>query len=472
MLKAYELTNKINEECGVFAIYEHDDAASYGYYGLHTLQHRGQEGAGIATLCQGEIHYHKGHGLLSEIFDKECLKQLTGTSMVGHVRYATQGGKEIENVQPIMVKSSTGDFALAHNGNIVNASILRTQLEEQGSIFRGSSDSEVIAHLIQRASGTFIEKIKTALCQLEGAFALVIMSQQAMYAIRDKNGLRPLSIAAFDEGYAISSETCAFDIIGASFIKDLQPAEIVCFEEGKITSTHYTNQRQHKLCAMEYIYFSRPDTDLDGVNVHAARKQSGILLAKQEESLKDAIVVGVPDSSLSAAMGYAQASGLPYEMGLIKNRYVARTFIQPTQRQRVRGVRMKLSAVHSIVNQKNVILVDDSIVRGTTSKHIVRLLKEAGAKEVHVRIASPKISHPCFYGVDTSDRNELIGAFQSDNEICEFIEADSLRFLSIDGLDQAISHTNLCKACFGVGYPTKLYAYGIQQKESVHESII
>lgn len=468
MLKEYELSNKINEECGIFAIHEVEDAVSYGYYGLHTLQHRGQEGAGIASLQKDEIHVYKGHGLLSEIFNKENLEELKGNSMVGHVRYATCGGKEIENVQPIMVRSSMGDFALAHNGNIVNAAGLREQLEQVGSIFRGSSDSEVIAHLIQRASGSFIEKLKIALQQLEGAFALVVMNKDAMYACRDRNGLRPLSIGTLQEGYAITSETCAFEVVGAMFEKDLAPAEIVEMKDGKMNSTFYTKDTQHCLCAMEYIYFSRPDSDLDGVNVHAARKRSGELLAKEEElTFTNAIVVGVPDSSLSAAMGYAQASGLPYEMGLIKNRYVARTFIQPTQAQRERGVRMKLSAVHSIVRGKTVILVDDSIVRGTTSKRIVRLLKEAGAQEVHVRIASPKISHPCFYGVDTSNHDELIGGFQSTKQIEEFIEADSLSYLTMEHLDEAIGNKKSCKACFGQGYPTALFSYQKQVKEIV-----
>ncbi|MGL5977902.1 MAG: amidophosphoribosyltransferase [Erysipelotrichaceae bacterium] len=458
--KDYFLTNKINEECGVFAIYNDAEAASLGYYGLHTLQHRGQEGGGIATSDFNKIKIYKGHGLLSDIFDADSLKELSGNCMLGHVRYSTSGGKEIENVQPIMVRSSVGDFALAHNGNIVNAAELRLRLEHEGSIFQGSSDTEVIAHLIQRAQGSFLEKIKTAIGQLEGAFALVIMTKNSMYAVRDKNGLRPLSIATLGEGYAISSESCAFDIVNATWFHDLKPGEVIKINREGITHSFYTEAVQHKLCAMEYIYFSRPDSNLDGINVHAGRKQCGAMLADHDDLIEDAIVVGVPDSSLSAAMGYAQRKNLSYEMGLIKNRYVARTFIQPTQSQRERGVRMKLSAVKGIVENKDVILIDDSIVRGTTSRRIVTLLKEAGAKSVHVRIASPKISMPCFYGVDTSTKEELIGSHASVEEIKEFICADSLKFLEVDQLCRALKTESLCTACFGTPYPTALFRLG------------
>ncbi|MGL5540588.1 MAG: amidophosphoribosyltransferase [Erysipelotrichaceae bacterium] len=458
---SYFLSGKAHEECGVFALYNHPQAAKYGFYGLHALQHRGQEGAGIATSDFHKIKIDKGHGLLSDLFDEAALDALGGSCMLSHVRYATSGGKEIENVQPIMVRSSVGDFALAHNGNIVNALELRQQLEKEGSIFQGSSDTEVVAHLIQRAQGSFMEKIKCALNQLEGAFAIVIMTKNTMYAMRDKNGLRPLSIARLDQGYCISSETCSFDIVGATWFMDLQPGEIVRIAQEGILHDFYTTHTQKRLCAMEYIYFSRPDSNLDGLNVHKARKACGAALAQADTRIEDAIVVGVPDSSLSAAMGYAMHLNLPYEMGLIKNRYVARTFIQPTQEMRDKGVRMKLSAVKGIVENKEVILIDDSIVRGTTSKRIVRLLKEAGAKAVHVRIASPKISMPCFYGVDTSSKEELIGAFASVDEIQAFIEADSLQFMSLDLLKQALGHDQLCTSCFGTSYPTQLYSYGV-----------
>ncbi len=469
--KQYFLNGKINEECGVFGVFNVKDAAALTYFGLHALQHRGQEASGIATSNKKEIKCIKGKGLLTDTFNSQTLKQLKGVHAVGHVRYSTAGGNEIENVQPIMVRSHKGHFAISHNGNIVNAKELKEEMENAGSIFQGTSDTEVIGHLIQRErEGTFEEKILKAVQYLEGAFAFCVMRENCMYAVRDKNGLRPMSVARVDDGWVVSSESCAFDIVNGKDEFDIEPGQIIKFDYDGIKKIQYTDKTQKKMCAMEYIYFSRPDSSIEGINVHTARRLSGRMLAKidkEQDGIHADIVVGVPDSSLSAAIGYAEESGLPYELGLIKNRYVGRTFIQPTQKQRERGVRMKLSAVRDIVKGKSIMLIDDSIVRGTTSRRIIQLLKEAGAKEVHVRIGSPAITHPCFYGVDTSSREELISAKMDASAVCEFIEADSLKFLEIPSMMEAFGTEDLCVACFNGKYPTDLYNLGEQLKEEM-----
>lgn len=455
--------DELHEECGVFGIVNNIDAASLVYYGLHALQHRGQEGCGIASMHQKQLYSHKNKGLVHDVFNDQSLQRLIGNYAIGHVRYATAGGNEIENVQPLQANHREGKFAVVHNGQIVNAKEMRIQLEKAGSIFQGSSDSEIILHLIQRAQGTFLEKIKQAFAQLEGAYACILLHENGIYAIRDHNGLRPLSYATYEQGYAISSETCAFDAISAQFIADIAPGEIVFFGNDGIQSHYYCEQRQRRICAMEYVYFARPDSDIDGINVHRFRKLTGITMALKDAKAQDTygdIVIGVPDSSISAAIGYAQASKLPYELGLIKNRYIGRTFIQPTQSQRERGVRMKLSAIEAIVSGKRVILIDDSIVRGTTSQHIIRLLKEAGAREVHVRIASPAIRFPCFYGVDTSSYEELISARMNASQLCEHLQADSLKFLETDDLLTSYQSNEVCLACFEGKYVTNLFSYG------------
>ena len=457
--KEYFLSGKINEECGVFGIYNVPDAASLSYFGLHALQHRGQQAAGIASSNGNAVHCYKDKGLLTEVFDTSILDSLVGHNAIGHVRYCTASENEIENVQPIMVRAHSGHFGVVCNGQIVNATELRMQLENEGSIFQGSSDSEILLHLIQKESGSFSEKIKKACLKIEGAFAFIILTKDCLYVIRDKNGLRPLAIAKLDEGYCVSSETCAFDIVNAEFMRDVEPGEVVKISCKGIEFSKYTEYTQKKMCAMEYIYFARPDSNIEGINVHTARRLSGQALARIEDVEAD-IVIGVPDSSLSAAIGYSEVSGLPYEIGLIKNRYVGRTFIQPTQKQRERGVRMKLSAIKSIVKGKRVFMIDDSIVRGTTSKRIVQLLKEAGAKEVHVRIGSPAITHPCFYGVDTSTFDELISSRMSEQELCDYIGADSLRFLTIEQMQEAFKTEDLCVSCFSGRYVTNLFSLG------------
>lgn len=457
-----ELFDKdIHEECGVFGVFGVPDAAELAYYGLHALQHRGQEGCGIVSVNENkELKRIKGEGLVTEVFNESKVASLKGDMAIGHVRYSTAGGGGIENVQPFIFRHNTGDFATAHNGNLVNSLQLRKYLEDKGSLFQSSSDSEVLAHLIKKDATDRrrprIFSIIDALNMIEGAFAFVIMTANRIYACRDKYGLRPLALGRLGEGYVVASETCAFDTIGAEYIRDVEPGEIVTIDHHGLRSQKYSEYQRHAMCAMEYIYFARPDSDIEGCNVHNFRKESGKILF-QESHVDADIVVGVPDSSLSAAAGYAEASGLPYEMGLIKNKYIGRTFIQPTQALREKGVRMKLSAVKTVVKDKRVILVDDSIVRGTTSLRIVRMLREAGAKEVHVRIASAPLKTPCYYGVDITSESELISARYNVDEVCKAIGADSLAFLSEEGLMKAGNRSDLCLACFNAKYPTELY---------------
>ncbi|MGK0551548.1 amidophosphoribosyltransferase [Enterococcus faecalis] len=463
---SYEVKS-LNEECGVFGIWGHSQAAQVTYYGLHCLQHRGQEGAGIVAKSQERLTAHRGLGLLAEVFKQpSALKVLKGQAAVGHVRYATTGSDSIENIQPFLFNYHDGSVALAHNGNLTNAKSLRKSLEQAGAIFHSNSDTEILMHLIRRSrQATLIDQLKESLNTIKGAFAFVLMTETCMIAALDPNAFRPLAIGQTANGaYVVASETCALDGVGATFERDVAPGELIIFDDRGLHSDFYTNQTQRAICAMEYIYFARPDSNIAGVNVHTARKTMGKLLAKEAAVSAD-MVIGVPNSSLSAASGYAEASGIPYEMGLVKNQYVARTFIQPTQDLREQGVRMKLSAVGGVVNGQRVILVDDSMVRGTTCCRIVQLLKAAGAKEVHVRIASPPIRFPCFYGIDMQTRGELIAATHSLEAIRELIMADSLQFLSEEGLIAAIGlpyadpYSGLCMAYFNGDYPTPLYDY-------------
>jgi amidophosphoribosyltransferase len=448
---------QLNEECGVFGVFNVNQAEELAYYALHSLQHRGQEGCGIVTNNGEKLRVHKGEGLVTEVFNNEHLATIEGHCAIGHVRYSTAGGGGIENVQPFLFRHHTGDFGLCHNGNLVNSKQLKMQLEREGSIFQSSSDTEILAHLIKKDSRTNrIEAIKSALNKLEGAFAFLVLTKDKLYAMRDKHGLRPLSLGRINGGYVLTSETCAFDITGAEYIRDLEPGEILTITKDGMYSTFYSEERAHKMCAMEYIYFSRPDSDIEGLNVHLARRETGRVLAKESPAEAD-IVIGVPDSSISAATGYAEQLNIPYQMGLIKNKYVGRTFIQPSQELREKGVKMKLSPIRSVVAGKRVVMIDDSIVRGTTSRRIVRMLKEAGALEVHVRIAAPPITHPCFYGVDTSNYEELISARMSVEGVKEEIGADSLAFLSLEGLGQSLNRSDMCHACFSGKYPTHIY---------------
>ena len=472
----YEVKS-LNEECGVFGIWGHPDAAKLTYFGLHSLQHRGQEGAGILANDQGTLRRHRDTGLLSEVFRNPLnLEKLTGSSAIGHVRYATAGEASVDNIQPFLFRFHDTQFGLAHNGNLTNAQSLKSELEKNGAIFSSTSDSEILAHLIRRSHNpSFMGKIKEALNTVKGGFAYLMLFEDKLIAALDPNGFRPLSIGKMANGaLVVSSETCAFEVIGAEWIRDVHPGELVIFDENGITYDRYTDDTQLAICSMEYIYFARPDSNIQGVNVHTARKRMGAQLAREFKNQAD-IVVGVPNSSLSAAMGFVEESGLPNEMGLIKNQYVQRTFIQPTQELREQGVRMKLSAVSGVVKGKRVVMIDDSIVRGTTSRRIVKLLKEAGATEVHVAIASPALAYPCFYGIDIQSREELIAANHTVEETCEIIGADSLTYLSVDGLIDSIGidtdapNGGLCVAYFDGKYPTPLYDYEERYLESLNE---
>ena len=456
--------NKMNEECGVFGVFNHENAAELTYYGLHALQHRGQEGAGIVTSDGKTLHQHKGEGLVHNIFTQQDINRLAGIHAIGHVRYSTAGGGGIMNVQPFLFQSQTGRLGLCHNGNLVNAHQLKGYLENEGSIFQTTSDSEILAHLLKRQRGDMLSALKESLLYIEGAFAFLLLKENEMYIALDKLGLRPLSLGKIGEnGFVVASETCAFDVIGATYIRDVKPGEVIRIDLEGMTSESYAVKCEQSMCSMEYVYFARPDSDIEGINVHQARKNCGRILAK-EAPIEADIVVGVPDSGLSAAIGYAEESMIPFEIGMVKNKYIGRTFIQPSQSLREQGVKMKLSAVHSIVKDKRVVLIDDSIVRGTTSRRMVDMLREAGAREVHVRIASPEIKFPCFYGVDFSTYDELVAATHTTDQICELIGADSLAFVSVDGLIKGIGRDSKlgkncgqCVACFNGDYPTYLY---------------
>lgn len=459
----------LNEECGVFGIFGAPDASQLTYYGLHTLQHRGQEGAGIVSSDGQQLYQHRDRGLLATVFaDPAELKRLVGTAAIGHVRYGTSGHNSIANVQPFLFRFHDGDVALAHNGNLTNAVTLRRQLEDEGAVFQSDSDTEILIHLIrQHIKEGFIPALKKSLNQVHGGFAYLLLQRDRLIAALDPNGIRPLCIGQLANGaYVVASETCALDIINAKFVRDVQPGELIIIDQDGLHIDHYTTDTQLAICSMEYIYFARPDSIIHGVTVHNARKEMGRRLA-QEHPVDADIVIGVPNSSLSAASGYAEAIGLPYEMGLIKSQYVARTFIQPTQALRERGVHLKLSAVRGVVSGKRVIVVDDSIVRGTTSKQIVKMLRDAGATEVHLLIASPPFKFPCFYGIDVSTRAELLAAHYSVEEMRQWIGADSLAFLSVESLIKAINVPDageapsggLTVAYFNGDYPTPLYDY-------------
>ncbi len=459
----------LNEECGVFGIFGAPDASQLTYYGLHTLQHRGQEGAGIVSSDGKQLYQHRDRGLLAKVFaDPAELKRLVGDAAIGHVRYGTSGHNSIANVQPFLFRFHDGDVALAHNGNLTNAVTLRRQLEDEGAVFQSDSDTEILIHLIrQHIKEGFIPALKKSLNQVHGGFAYLLLQRDRLIAALDPNGIRPLCIGQLANGaYVVASETCALDIINAKFVRDVQPGELIIIDRDGLHIDHYTTDTKLAICSMEYIYFARPDSIIHGVTVHNARKEMGRRLA-QEHPVDADIVIGVPNSSLSAASGYAEASGLPYEMGLIKSQYVARTFIQPTQALRERGVHLKLSAVRGVVNGKRVIVVDDSIVRGTTSKQIIKMLRDAGAKEVHMLIASPPFKFPCFYGIDISTRSELFAAHYSVEEMRRQMGADSLSFLNVESLIKAINvpdagdapYGGLTVAYFNGDYPTPLYDY-------------
>lgn len=449
---------KLHEECGVFGIYDPEgNPAATTYYGLVALQHRGQEGCGIAVNRDREIYHYKDCGLVNEVFNEEIIGKLKGRMAIGHVRYSTAGGSARENVQPLVLRYIKGQLAISHNGNVTNTAEIRKELERNGAIFQTTADTEIIAYLIARErinAPSIEEAVKRAMRQLKGAFSLLVMSPNKMVAARDPWGFRPLSIGKRDKAILFSSETCAFDAIDAEFVRDVEPGEIITLENGEMRSDkELCNTQKSSLCIFEHIYFARPDSTIANEVVHECRKRAGAFLAQQSPVDAD-IVIGVPDSGLSAAQGYSEYSGIPIDTGFIKNKYIARTFIKPTQADREIAVKLKLNVLQSAVKGKRVIMVDDSIVRGTTSGRIVKLLRDAGAKEVHVRISAPPFTWPCFFGTDIPDRSQLIANKYSIEETAKLIDADSLDYLSLDNLHKIAPNSScgFCDACFTGNY--------------------
>lgn len=451
----------LHEECGVFGVIspEPADVAGLAYYGLYALQHRGQESCGIVVNDDGVFYSHKDLGLVSEVFSADTLSRLPkGTMAVGHARYGTTGATNRNNCQPIEVNHQKGKMALAHNGNLSNAAKLRTALELSGAIFQTTSDTETIAYIVTRErlmAASIEDALSAAMNTLDGAYSLVLMSSQKLICARDPYGFRPLCYGKTPDGtYVVASESCALKAVGAEFERDLEPGEIMVFSKnGVVSKREHCGKKNKKLCIFEYIYFARPDSVIDGVSVHGARVKAGRILAKQHPAEAD-VVVGVPDSGLDAALGFSQESGIPYSIGLIKNKYIGRTFISPGQNTRLDQVKIKLSAIEESVKNKRVVLIDDSIVRGTTSGRIVRLLREAGAKEIHMRISSPPFLHPCYYGTDIDSEDHLIACRHSVEEIAKMIGADTLGYLPVTELSSLIDSCNYCSACFSGDYPT------------------
>jgi len=447
--------DKFKDECGVFGIFGHPEAANMTYLGLYALQHRGQESAGIAASDTQQVRISRDMGYVADIFDGETLSKLAGPISIGHVRYSTAGESKLLNAQPILIDCAHGQIALCHNGNIVNARELRDDLVQQGSIFQSSSDTEVILHLYARSKGRSVEDaIVESVAQVQGAFSLVMLTKDKLIAVRDPHGFRPLALGRLDDAYVVCSETCAMDLIGATYERDIEPGEIVIISAEGIRSIKPFPPAPLAHCIFEHVYFARPDSYVFGRSVNEVRTELGRVLAREQPVDAD-VVVPVPDSGVCAAMGYHEASGVPLRMGLIRNHYVGRTFIQPQQSIRHFGVKVKLNPVRSILAGRRVILVDDSIVRGTTSRKIVRMVRAAGAKEVHVRISCPPTISPCFYGVDTPRKAELIGATHTIEEIREFLEADSVGYLSLDGMLSAVKNerSSYCTSCYTGVYP-------------------
>jgi amidophosphoribosyltransferase len=449
--------DKPKEACGVFGIYAPgQDVARITYYGLYALQHRGQESAGIAVSDGGRITCHKGMGLVSEVFTEDTLEKLKGKMALGHVLYTTVKDGIAENIEPQNFYYQQGMIAIGHNGNLTNSAALRREMERAGAVFQSTSDSELIVSLIVRAGANdLISGIINTMDKIEGAHSLLLMSEKRMIGIRDPYGMRPLCLGRLADGYVLASESCALDIVGAQFIRDIEPGEVVIIDEKGVTSLHPHQPHQKALCIFEFVYFARPDSVIDGLTVQKARYALGRELAR-ENPLDADLVIPVPDSGTSSALAYAAERGLPFSEGLMKNRYVGRTFIRPAQATRDLGVRLKLNPVREIIAGKKVIMIDDSIVRGTTSGKIVHMIRDAGAREVHLLVSSPSITHSCYYGIDTSGRGELIAAKHCVEEICQHIGADSLNYLSISGLHAAVAPIcaqDVCDACFSGKYP-------------------
>jgi amidophosphoribosyltransferase len=448
--------DKFHDECAVFGIYGHKEAANLTYLGLYALQHRGQEGSGIVSSDGDSFYTEKGLGLVADIYTKSVLKRLPGTRAIGHNRYSTAGGNNLKNVQPLNVNFAFGNLALAHNGNLINATMLRHELEAHGAIFQSTTDSEVIIHLIAHSrADSLLARIIDSLSQVRGAFSVVLLTDKCVIAARDPHGLRPLCLGRLRDSWMVASETCAFDLIGAEYVRDVEPGELIVLDEAGVTSHKPFVEAKPAKCVFEYVYFARPDSKIfGGYTVYATRKALGRQLAK-ESSVPADVVIPVPDSGVPAALGYSEGSGLPFETGLIRNHYVGRTFIEPEQSIRHFGVKVKLNAVPDVLKGKRVVVVDDSLVRGTTSRKIVKMLRQAGAKEVHMRISSPPIVSPCFYGIDTPTKRELIASSHNLQEIKKYITADSLAYLSLEGMLNASpgKGEDYCNACFTERYP-------------------
>ena len=467
MLK-YTMPYEIHEECGIFGIYGHPEAANLTYLGLYALQHRGQEGAGICTSDGKQLFIEKSMGLVADIFTEKRLRRLPGHIAIGHNRYSTAGTSVLKNVQPIVANFALGSLALAHNGNLVSAIDLRTSLEAEGAIFQSSSDSEVIVHLIAHSKGAdFYERVAHAIKLISGSFSLLILREKELIAIRDPYGVRPLSLGMKDGAYVIASETCAFDLIGATFIRDIEPGEVFIINEHGLESMKIFNSQRKAFCIFEFIYFSRPDSSIfGGQNVNEMRKEFGRQLARESNTDAD-LVIPVPDSGVPAAIGFSEVSKIPFDFGLIRNHHVGRTFIEPKNNIRHFGVKIKLNPVRKLLEGKRLIVIDDSIVRGTTSKKIVKMLREGGgAKEVHLKISSPPTIGPCFYGIDTPTRHELIASTHLLEEIRKYVTADSLSYLSLEGLKNTVPEShNFCTACFDCKYPISFPGEHLKQME-------
>jgi amidophosphoribosyltransferase len=446
------------EECGIFGIFNHPEAANLTYLGLYALQHRGQESCGIVSSDGMQLHIHKSMGLVADVFgNQDIFRSLPGSAAIGHVRYSTTGSSVLKNVQPIMVDYSRGSIAVAHNGNIVNAQLIKDELEAWGSIFQTTMDTEIIIHLLATSkASSLLDRITEALARVEGAYCLLFLTETQMVAVRDPNGFRPLCLGKRGDSFVVASESCALDLIEAQFVREIEPGEVVIIDKDGVSSFFPFKKVKPTPCVFEFVYFARPDSRIFGKNVYMVRKELGRQLAREHRIEAD-IVIPVPDSGVPAALGYAQESGITFEFGLMRNHYIGRTFIEPQQAIRHFGVKIKLNPVRDIIQGKRVIVIDDSIVRGTTSRKIVKMIRSAGAAEVHTLISSPPTSFPCYYGIDTPTRKELISSSHTVEEIRKYITADSLGYLSEQGLLSAVGteNTNYCRACFSGGYPVE-----------------
>jgi amidophosphoribosyltransferase len=466
-------SDKLREECGVFGVFGHADAARITYLGLYALQHRGQESCGIVTSDGRELRSDRAMGLVPDVFDSARIDRLEGISAIGHVRYSTAGEVSIREAQPFQIKCKYGQVAVCHNGNLPFATEARKELELDGAIFSSTSDTEVVLHGIARShAATIREAIPEVLCETEGAFSMLFLTPDALVAARDPRGFRPLALGRLGDAWVLASETCAFDLIEASYVRDVEPGEVIYIDESGLHSSRPLPEREHSQCVFEHVYFARPDSLIYGRSVNESRHKMGRRLAVEHPAAAD-LVVPVPDSGVAAAVGYAAESGINFRFGLVRNHYVHRTFIEPKQSIRSFGVRVKLNPVRHLINGRRVVLIDDSIVRGTTSKKIVRMVREAGAAEVHMRISCPPTVSPCYYGVDTPNREDLIAAQMSVEEICRFIEADSLGYLSLEGMLAAtgLPARSSCVACWTGHYPTRITRRAETQWAREHEPV-